>query len=55
MIAATSPTVRGYYRRTLGRRRDRYRRLARLGTGAQLSLGYGQDKAEKSIGAAEWR
>jgi hypothetical protein len=27
-----------WYRRTLGRRRDRYARLARLGTGAQLSF-----------------
>ena len=30
--------VRSYHGRTLGRRRDRYRRLARLGTGAQLSF-----------------
>jgi hypothetical protein len=30
--------VRAWYRRTLGRRRDRYGRLARLGTGAQLSF-----------------
>jgi hypothetical protein len=31
-------TARGWYRRTFGRRLDRYRRLARLGTGAQLSF-----------------
>jgi hypothetical protein len=31
-------TLRGWYRRTIGRRRDRYRRLARLGTNAQLSF-----------------
>lgn len=30
--------IRASYRRTLGRRRDRYDRLARLGTGAQLSF-----------------
>jgi hypothetical protein len=30
--------VRAWYRRTLGRRRDRYSRLARLGTNAQLSF-----------------
>lgn len=30
--------LRGWYRRTLGRRRDRYERLARLGTQAQLSF-----------------
>jgi hypothetical protein len=30
--------VRGWYQRTLGRRRDRYARLARLGTNAQLSF-----------------
>jgi len=30
--------LRTAYRRTLGRRRDRYERLARLGTGAQLSF-----------------
>src|SRR6266508_283303 len=30
--------VRGGYRRTLGRRRDRYARLERLGTNAQLSF-----------------
>jgi hypothetical protein len=30
--------VRDRYRRTLGRRRDRYERLARLGTGAQMSF-----------------
>jgi hypothetical protein len=30
--------VRSWWRRTLGRRSDRYARLARLGTGAQLSL-----------------
>lgn len=29
----------GWYRRTIGRRRDRYRRFARLGTNAQLSYG----------------
>ena len=28
--------IRGWYRRTIGRRRDRYARLARLGIGAQL-------------------
>lgn len=37
-VLAISAAARGYYRRTLGRRRDRYRRLARLGTGAQLSF-----------------
>lgn len=37
-LLAISAAVRGYYRRTLGRRRERYRRLARLGTGAQLSF-----------------
>lgn len=31
-------TIRAWYRRTLGRRRDRYDRLARLGTGAQLDF-----------------
>jgi hypothetical protein len=30
--------VRAAYRRTLGRRRDRYERLDRLGTGAQLGF-----------------
>lgn len=30
--------VRTWYRRTLGRRRDRYERLGRLGTGAHLSF-----------------
>lgn len=30
--------ARAWYRRTLGRRRDRYGRLARLGTRAQLSF-----------------
>lgn len=33
-----SRLLRGAYRRTLGRRRDYYRRLARLGTFAQLSF-----------------
>lgn len=31
-------TVRLWFRNSIGRRRDRYRRLARLGTGAQLSF-----------------
>lgn len=38
-IAATvvglAVTLRGWYRRTIGRRHDRYRRFARLGTNAQ--------------------
>lgn len=37
-LLAIAAAVRGWYRRTLGRRRDRYDRLARLGTGAQLSF-----------------
>jgi hypothetical protein len=37
-LVAVAAAVRGWYRRTLGRRRDRYARLARLGTGAQLSF-----------------
>jgi hypothetical protein len=37
-LLALSAWVQGRYRRTLGRRRDRYERLARLGTGAQLSF-----------------
>jgi hypothetical protein len=35
---ALAAGVRARYRRTLGRRRDRYERLARLGPGAQLSF-----------------
>jgi hypothetical protein len=37
-LLAVGTAVRGWYRRTLGRRFDRYGRLARLGTGAQLSF-----------------
>lgn len=35
---AIAAAVRGWYRRTLGRRRDRYARVVRLGTGAQLAF-----------------
>ena len=35
---ALAGLVRSWWRRTLGRRSDRYARLARLGTGAQLSF-----------------
>lgn len=37
-LLAVAAWVRDRYRRTLGRRRDRYERLARLGSGAQLSF-----------------
>lgn len=37
-LLVLSAWIQGRYRRTLGRRRDRYERLARLGTGAQLSF-----------------
>ena len=37
-ILALAAGARGVYRRTLGRRRDRYERLHRLGVGAQLSF-----------------
>ena len=37
-LLALAGAVRGWYRRTLGRRRDRFERLARLGTRAQLSF-----------------
>ena len=35
---ALSAAIRDIYLRTLGRRRDRYRRLRRLGTEAQLDF-----------------
>jgi hypothetical protein len=37
-LLALAAAVRTWYRRNLGRRRDRYERIARLGTGAQLSF-----------------
>ena len=37
-LLALTGAIRAWYRRTLGRRRDRYGRLARLGTGAQLGF-----------------
>jgi hypothetical protein len=37
-VIGLAAIVRNWYRRTIGRRRDRYRRLARLGTNAQLSF-----------------
>ena len=37
-LIAISAAIRSRYRRTFGRRSDRYDRLARLGTGAQLSF-----------------
>lgn len=37
-LLGVASVVRGWYRQTLGRRRDRYRRLERLGTGAQLTF-----------------
>lgn len=37
-VLALFEGIRAWYRRTLGRRRDRYGRLARLGAGAQLSF-----------------
>jgi hypothetical protein len=37
-LLGLAAALRGWYRRTPGRRRDRYERLARLGTGAQLSF-----------------
>ena len=37
-LIVISATIRGFWRRTLGRRSDRYGRLARLGTGAHLSF-----------------
>ena len=37
-LVALLTAIRARYRQTLGRRRDRYERLARLGTGAQLSF-----------------
>lgn len=37
-LLVVAAAVREGYRRTLGRRRDRYARLERLGTGAQLSF-----------------
>ena len=37
-LLVVAGAIRAWYRRTLGRRRDRYGRLARLGTGAQLGF-----------------
>jgi hypothetical protein len=37
-LLVIAAAVRAQYRRTLGRRRDRYGRLGRLGVGAQLSF-----------------
>jgi len=37
-LLVVGASVRSGYRKTLGRRRERYRRLARLGTGAHLSF-----------------
>jgi hypothetical protein len=37
-LIGLNAALRDFYRRSLGRRRDRYGRLARLGTGAQLSF-----------------
>ena len=37
-LVALNAAIKAAYRRTLGRRRDRYARLGRLGTGAQLSF-----------------
>jgi hypothetical protein len=37
-LVGLGAAARGWYRRTLGRRADRYARLARLGTAAQLSF-----------------
>lgn len=37
-LIAVWRTLGSWYRRTLGRRRDRYERLARLGTQAQLTF-----------------
>lgn len=37
-LVALNAVAKGFYRRSFGRRRDRYARLARLGTGAQLNF-----------------
>lgn len=37
-LLVLNAAMKEFYRRTIGRRRDRYARLARLGTGAQLSF-----------------
>lgn len=37
-LVALNAAAKGFYRRTIGRRRERYARLARLGTGAQLDF-----------------